>query len=162
MLPLSGGPEVGLRSSSSLLSQAPGSGSSGCPLLRVSRRPSGPSHVVSCGDQTGPQPSDSSPAVRWPWAGRPAPRPPQLEPPGSHCMRGGASAPPRPSLSAQLFKDPPHLVRVAGQPHLTITGTLPLLLCPLLWVPPSAPRRGLLRPEPARPGCPLCWAESVP
>ena len=89
--PLLGGPGVGLGSSSSLLSQALGSESSGCPFLRVPRWPSGPSHVVSRGDQIGPQPGSSPAASGGPGLGDPAPRPVGLSAGASLLAGGGGS-----------------------------------------------------------------------
>ena len=139
--PLSGGPGVELKSSSSLLSQALGSGSSGCPLpegLKAAFWPL-PCCVLWRPDRTPAWFRPSS--FRWPWTGRPCSQASQLEPHSwqevvaAIGMRGGASAPLRPSLPLSSLRIPPRQRQRGGcraTPSPTVTQTLPLLLRPLL------------------------------
>ena len=170
--PLSGGPGLGLRSSSSLLSQALGSGGSGCPLPEGLTAAFWP---LPCCVLWGP---DRTPAwfrpssFRWPWTGRPCSQASQLEPHSwqeevaAIGMRGGASAPLRPSLSAQLFKDPSSAAAawwLLGNPipHCH-PDPPPPPAPPPLWVLLVPHRIGLLSSEPARPGCPCAGQTGGP
>ena len=165
-------PGLGLRSSSSLLSQALGSGGSGCPLPEGLTAAFWP---LPCCVLWGP---DRTPAwfrpssFRWPWTGRPCSQASQLEPHSwqeevaAIGMRGGASAPLRPSLSAQLFKDPSSAAAawwLLGNPipHCH-PDPPPPPAPPPLWVLLVPHRRGLLSSEPARPGCPCAGQTGGP
>ena len=167
--PLSGGPGVELKSSSSLLSQALGSGSSGCPLPEGLTAAFWP---LPCCVLWGP---DRTPAwfrpssFRWPWTGRPCSQASQLEPHSwqevvaAIGMRGGASAPLRPSLPLSSLRIPPRQrqrggCRATPIPHCH-PDPPPPPAPPPLWVLPVPHRRGLLSSEPARPGC-LCAGQT--